>query len=97
MSLKAREGGWVAKGSFLEFWDKDIVIGAVGMWESRSDFQGRWEARETVVLVFRAFHGSSFPRPSCGGLSTLSLGIEAAKQLALGILHAACCLGIAVL
>jgi len=33
------------------------------MWESRSDFQGRREARGNLVLVFRAFHRPAFPRP----------------------------------
>jgi hypothetical protein len=36
--------------------------GAVGMWESRSDFQGLWEERETWVRfsslsIARHFHG----------------------------------------
>ena len=32
------------------------------MWESRSDFQGRWEGWKNLSLVFQAFHGPSFPR-----------------------------------
>jgi len=26
------------------------------MWESRIDFQGRWEKVENLILVFHAFH-----------------------------------------
>ena len=28
----------------------------------KRDFQGRWEGRENLKLVFLAFHGASFPR-----------------------------------
>lgn len=28
----------------------------------KCDFQGRWEGRENLKLVFLAFHGTSFPR-----------------------------------
>src|ERR1700728_2034627 len=38
--------------------------GAVGMWESRSDFRGLWETKGNLGLVFLVFHGPSFPRPS---------------------------------
>jgi hypothetical protein len=30
--------------------------GAVGMWESRSDFQGLWETKGNLGLVFLFFH-----------------------------------------
>ena len=39
-----------------------IVVGVVGLWESRSDFQGRWETKGN--LVFLVFHRPSFPQPS---------------------------------
>ena len=32
------------------------------MWESRSDFQGRWETEGNLVLVFLVFQGPAFPR-----------------------------------
>ena len=32
--------------------------------ESRSDFQGRWETKGNLVLVFLVFHRPSFPQPS---------------------------------
>jgi len=34
------------------------IVGAVGMWESRRDFQEEWEASS---LAFHAFHSSPFP------------------------------------
>jgi hypothetical protein len=37
---------------------KGLVVGAVGMWESRSDFQGAVGRVENLVLVFQAFHGT---------------------------------------
>ena len=51
---------------------KEVVVGAVGMWESRSDFQGRWEEWKTWgwfsrLSTDRHFHGSpvsSFWLPS---------------------------------
>ena len=45
----------------------EIVVEAVGMWESRSDFQERWETKETV------FGFPRFPRPviSTAGRSAL--------------------------
>jgi hypothetical protein len=38
-----------------------VAVEAVGMWESRSDSQGRWETMENPLLVFLVFHGPSFP------------------------------------
>jgi len=38
----------------------NVEIGPLG------DFQGRWEESENLVLVFLAFHGLSFPRPTSG-------------------------------
>ena len=50
---------WVFRFCF----HKELIIGAVGMWESRSDFQGRWERRETwfwfsSFSTARHFHGA---------------------------------------
>ena len=36
------------------------VAGAVGMWESRSDFQGPWETKGNLGLVFLVFHARHF-------------------------------------
>ena len=41
-----------------------IIVGAVGMWESRSDFQGRGKTQGNLGLVFLVFHGPTFPRRS---------------------------------
>lgn len=41
-----------------------IAAGAVEMWKSPSDFQGRWKRVENRGLVFHRFHGPSFPRLS---------------------------------
>ena len=42
---------------------KDItpVAVAVGMWESRRDFQGVWEGWKAGFMAFHAFHTPSFP------------------------------------
>jgi hypothetical protein len=48
-SLKDEPEGSGEWGSFLFIVSKGIVVEAVGMWESRSDFQGRWKGRETWV------------------------------------------------
>ena len=39
----------VTGAPFIEVFlgEGEIVVEAVGMWESRSDFQGRWETEET--------------------------------------------------
>ena len=59
-----------------------VVIVAVGMWESRSDFQERWERAENLGLVFRAFLRSAFPRlPESTG-SAAPPGSEAQLPLA---------------
>src|SRR3981189_2580146 len=42
--------------------------GAVGMWESRSDFQGLWETKGNLGLVFLVFHA-----PVISMVSSLSL------------------------
>jgi hypothetical protein len=41
------------------------VAGAVGMWESRSDFQGAVGRVENLVLVFQAFHGAVISTALC--------------------------------
>jgi len=60
MSLKAGAKRSAARGSFLEFgfesFETELAAGAVGMWESRSDFQGLWETEENLGLVFLVFH-----------------------------------------
>ena len=57
MSLK-EACGVAEEGSFpgLNLKNSLAVAEAVGMWESRSDFQGRCETR-------RVLHGPSFPPP----------------------------------
>ena len=32
------------------------LVGAVGMWKSRSDFQGLWETKGNLGMVFLVFH-----------------------------------------
>ncbi len=38
-----------------------VAVEALGMWESRRDFQGEWEGWKTGCMVFHAFHSSAFP------------------------------------
>src|ERR1022692_170708 len=40
------------------------VVEAVGMWESRRDFQRVWEGWEAGIMAFHAFHALSFPWPA---------------------------------
>ena len=40
------------------------VVEAVGMWESRRDFQRVWEGWEAGFMAFHAFHTLSFPWPA---------------------------------
>ena len=40
------------------------VVEAVGMWESRRDFQRVWEGWEAGFMAFHAFHALSFPWPA---------------------------------
>src|ERR1700758_4403679 len=62
MSLKAGTEGSAAGPPCLGFFEREKpVVGAVGMWESRSDLQGLWEGRETWVWfsslsIARHFH-----------------------------------------
>jgi hypothetical protein len=44
--------------------ERGLIIDAVGMWKSRSDFQGRWETMGNLILVFLVFHRPAFPRCS---------------------------------
>ena len=39
----------------------DRVAGALGMWESRRDFQEEWEGWKAGISAFHAFHSSAFP------------------------------------
>jgi hypothetical protein len=67
MSLKAGAKRSAAGSPFLNFVLKGLraqTVGAVGMWESRSDFQGRWETKETWVWFSSFFTRRSFPRPN---------------------------------
>ena len=48
-------------------WEGIVVVGAVGMWESRSDFQGRWETRETCLWFSSFPTARHFHSPSSGG------------------------------
>jgi hypothetical protein len=41
--------------------DRTLVVEAVGMWESRRDFQRVWEAWEAGLMAFHPFHTLSFP------------------------------------
>jgi hypothetical protein len=41
-----------------------LVVEAVGMWESRRDFQRVWEGWEAGFMAFHAFHTLSFPWPA---------------------------------
>src|ERR1017187_8300077 len=40
------------------------AVEAVGMWQSRRDFQGVWEGWKAGFLAFHAFHTLSFPWPA---------------------------------
>src|SRR5271156_6252700 len=43
------------------------VVEAVGMWESRKDFQRVWEGWKAGFMAFHAFHTLSFPWPALPG------------------------------
>jgi hypothetical protein len=43
--------------------DKYSIVKAVGMWESRRDFQRVWEGWKAGIMAFPAFHTLSFPWP----------------------------------
>ena len=50
----------------FDFGNEGLVVEAVEMWKSRSDFQGRWEERETSfwfssLSTARHFHGRFRP------------------------------------
>jgi hypothetical protein len=38
-----------------------VVAVAVGMWESRRNFQGVWEGWKAGFMAFQAFHTPPFP------------------------------------
>jgi hypothetical protein len=60
--LQAPCGGY---GS-IEWTRKDIypVVEAVGMWESRRDFQRVWEGWEAGFMAFHPSHTLTFPWPA---------------------------------
>jgi hypothetical protein len=53
-------------GVLGRFEDIYPVVKAVGMWESRRDFQRMWEGWKDGFMAFHAFHILSFPRPAFG-------------------------------
>ena len=65
-----------------------IVVGAVGMWESRSDFQGRWETRETCFW----FSSFSIARHFHSPLPCVQLFVFVHAKLANSLLLACCIL-----
>jgi hypothetical protein len=84
--LKDGKPGRGVLSSFLWFLMRTkIVACAVEMWESRSDFQGRWKAEENLVLVFLGVPrpGISTALVNCGFVGSSSfappglLGLEA--------------------
>ena len=58
MSLKAGAKRSAVGPPFVDliFDEEDLLVGAVGMWKSRSDFQGLWETKGNLGLVFLVFH-----------------------------------------
>ena len=78
--------GWLRKAPFLIlYWTSLAVVGAGGMWESRSDFQAGCETRRVLQLA-------SFPLP----FSTARLGAsffpqastpQLCEEFAFGLLH----------
>src|SRR6202140_1569518 len=60
-----------------------------------SDFQGRWETKGNLVLVFLVFHGPAFPRRSPVSCA-LALRPESEKELSFGFLHLPGRFGVAV-
>ena len=61
------------------------LVGAVGMWETRSVFQGRWGRVGKRGWLFHAFHRPSFPQLSgCGRARLLPLQGRAPKPEAFG-------------
>jgi len=72
--------------SGIGFEGKRIVVGAVGMWESRSDFQGRWETRETCFW----FSSFSIARHFHSPLLAFQRGVFAPAKLANSLLLACC-------
>src|SRR5579883_1849436 len=49
---------------FGEYKKTSLIVEAVGMWESRRDFQGVWEGWKAGFMAFHAFHTLSFPWPA---------------------------------
>src|ERR1700736_403097 len=68
MSLKAGAKRSAAGPPFLglvfSVSERGNIVGAVGMWESRSDFQGLWETQGKPVVGFPRFpHARHFHSP----------------------------------
>ncbi len=57
--------------------------GAVGMWESRSDFQGLWETKGNLGSVFLVFHASVISAALSGSIYALLLWCKRANSLRL--------------
>src|SRR5205807_2076579 len=75
-----RESGKSAVGFALSLG----AAGAVGMWESRSDFQGRWKGWKTCIWFSRLStdrHFHSLARLRCG---RIAIGFEMLAGLVLG-------------
>src|SRR5208283_1625862 len=83
---------WRRKAPFLILYGTSLaVVGAVGMWESRSDFQGGCETR-------RVLHLPSFPPPFAPRFSFLCKARRLSQPLeefGFGLLHALGSFGIA--
>jgi len=85
-------GGVASPGllSGIDLEGERIVVGAVGMWESHSDFQGRWETRETCFW----FSSFSIARHFHSPVRTFQRGVFAPAKLA-NSLVLACCIFVA--
>jgi len=91
MSLEKGDGGSEALRLLLGFlvliFGKGrIVVGVVEMWESRSDFQGRWETRETWFWFSWFSTARHFHKP----LGAVQHGVFAVPKLANSFCLACC-------
>jgi hypothetical protein len=62
---------WVKAGQARSGIRISPAVEALGMWESRRDFQEEWKGWKTGFMVFHAFHSSSFPTLFEGGSRTI--------------------------
>src|SRR5713226_1190650 len=62
-----------------------MVVGAVGMWESRERFPRAVGSEGNLTLVFLAFHSPSFPQSS--PVLRAALTVEPREQSTFGFLH----------